>query len=171
MSREADFESLSVVQDEILQFTWGQVGDRVDKFYVQGKVTDDEDGNITSVEGNLKYMVSGRKILTPGDVVSDEQFRENAAFVRPRIRVLHDVLFGLQGRSPVRFRWCVDTRSGEVEADWTYYEDLSEREKKDDWWEYWNADFAWKDQLQADLNGEKPPVRFGFLRRFRRGNA
>ncbi|WP_181065333.1 hypothetical protein, partial [Rathayibacter rathayi] len=58
------------------------------------------------------------------------------------------------GKSPVRFRWAVDTKTGQVESDWTYYDDLTAEEKKDDFWENWEGDFAWKAQLEAELAGE-----------------
>ncbi|NQX14048.1 hypothetical protein HQQ80_20675 [Microbacteriaceae bacterium VKM Ac-2855] len=66
---------------------------------------------------------------------------------------MHDILRELQGKSPVRFRWSVDTRTGQVESDWTYYDNLTDEEKKDDFWEGWKGDFAWKAQLEAELAG------------------
>jgi len=64
---------------------------------------------------------------------------------------LHDLLIAVQGKSPVRFRWSVDTKTRQVESEWTYYDDLTVREKKDDFWEGWKGDFAWRDQLKAEL--------------------
>ena len=155
MTEVTGLERLSQLQDEIIEFTWNQVADKVDVFYIQGKVSDDDRGNITSIEGNLKYMVVGDKVLKNADVVSDEEFSENAAFVRPRINELHDVLWELQGVSPVRFRWKIDTRTQKVESDWTYYKDLTDQEKEDDFWESWEGDFAWRDQLQSELDAQK----------------
>lgn len=152
MNDPTGFERISEIQDEILQFTWEQVADKVDKFYVQGKVTDDDEGNVTSYEGNLIYMIVGHQVLKSTDIITKEEFKENAGFVNSRILELHNILIKLQGKSPVRFRWSVDTRTSELESEWTYYDDLTDEEKKDNWWEYWNADFAWRDQLQAELD-------------------
>lgn len=154
MSELTGFERMSKIQDEILEFTGEQVADKVDKFYVQGKVSDDEKGNITRAAGGLAYMIVGDQVLYNAQVVSKEEFRENVGVVRPLIEELHDILFALQGKSPVRFRWCVDTKTQEVESEWTYYDDLTDEEKKDDFWESWEGDFAWRDQLQAELTGQ-----------------
>lgn len=151
MTEATGFERLSEIQDEILGFTWEQVADKVDKFYVQGKATDDAAGRLTSVEGNVKYMIVGDKVLKNSDVINDEEFDRNVQFVRPRIEELHDLLIELQGKSPVRFRWSVDTKTQEVESEWTYYDDLTDEEKEDNFWKYWEGDFAWRDQLQAEL--------------------
>ncbi|NQX12105.1 hypothetical protein HQQ80_10760 [Microbacteriaceae bacterium VKM Ac-2855] len=148
------FERLSEIQDEILNFTMQQVGDQVDKFYVQGKVSDDSRGNITRLQGNLKYVVVGERVLNNSDVVDDAEFDDSVAYVRPRIVELHDILRELQEKSPVRFRWSVDTKTGEVESEWTYYDDLTDEEKKDNFWENWQGDFAWKAQLEAELAGQ-----------------
>ncbi|AZZ50030.1 hypothetical protein C5E02_12900 [Rathayibacter rathayi] len=154
MSNETSFERLSEIQDEILGFTMQQVGDKVDKFYVQGKITDDARGNITGYEGNLRNVVVGGGVLDVSDVLGDAGFDESCGFIQPRIVELHDILRELQGKSPVRFRWAVDTKTGQVESDWTYYDDLTAEEKKDDFWENWEGDFAWKAQLEAELAGE-----------------
>ncbi|WP_146076171.1 hypothetical protein [Rathayibacter rathayi] len=154
MPNETRFERLSEIQDEILGFTMEQVGDKVDKFYVQGKITDDSRGNITSSEGNLRNVVVGGRVFGVSTVLDDAGFAESVAFVRPRIVELHDILRNLQGKSPVRFRWAVDTKTGQVESDWTYYDDLTDEEKKDGFWENWEGDFAWKAQLEAELAGE-----------------
>ncbi|NQX11808.1 hypothetical protein HQQ80_09250 [Microbacteriaceae bacterium VKM Ac-2855] len=154
MPRGASFERLSEIQNEILGFTMQQVGDKVDKFYVQGKITDDARGNVTGYEGNLRNVVVAGAVLDVSDVLAKDEFRENARYVKPRIVELHDILRELQGKSPVRFRWSVDTRTGQVESDWTYYDDLTDEEKKDDFWENWQGDFAWKAQLEAELAGQ-----------------
>ncbi|NQX13026.1 hypothetical protein HQQ80_15450 [Microbacteriaceae bacterium VKM Ac-2855] len=154
MTNESSFVRLSEIQDEILSFTMQQVGDKVEKFYVQGKITDDSRGNVTSSEGNLRNVVVGKRVLGVSTVLDDAGFDESVEFIRPRIVELHDILRKLQGKSPVRFRWSVDTRTGEVESDWTYYDDLTYEEKKDDFWENWQGDFAWKAQLEAELAGQ-----------------
>ena len=151
MTQAAGFERVSQIQDEILAFTWEQFADRVDKFYVQGKVTDDDAGRITMASGNVKYAIAGDRVLKNSEFTSDEEFDENADFVLPRIEELHDLLVALQGKSPVRFRWSVDTRTREVESEWTYYDNLTAEEKKDDFWEGWKGDFAWREQLKAEL--------------------
>lgn len=152
MNNATGFERLSELQDEILRFTWAQLGDKVEKFYIQGKITDDENGNVTSVEGNFRNAVKDGAVLDASDIVNDEDFVENARFIKPRITEMHDLLISLQGKSPVRFRWAVDTKTGQVDSEWTYYDDLTDDEKHDDWWKYWDADFAWRDQLQAELD-------------------
>ncbi|NQX14049.1 hypothetical protein HQQ80_20680 [Microbacteriaceae bacterium VKM Ac-2855] len=154
MPNEPTFERLSEIQNEILGFTMQQVGDKVDKFYVQGKITDDARGNVTGYEGNLRNVVVAGAVLDVSDVLAKDEFRENARYVKPRIVELHDILRELQGKSPVRFRWSVDTRTGQVESDWTYYDNLTDEEKKDDFWEGWKGDFAWKAQLEAELAGQ-----------------
>ena len=154
MNNIADMQRLSEIQDEIVGFTWKQIGDRANKIYIQGKVTDDGSGNITFVEGNLKYAVVDGAVVGNSIVLSKDEFRENAAVVRPRIVELHDLLTGLQAKSPVRFRWSVDCESGQVESDWTYYDDLTAQEKQDDFWQHWKGDAAWKVQLEAELAGE-----------------
>ncbi|NQX12101.1 hypothetical protein HQQ80_10735 [Microbacteriaceae bacterium VKM Ac-2855] len=148
------FERLSEIQNEILIFTMQQVGNKVDKFYVQGKITDDARGNVTGYEGNLRNVVVAGAVLDVSDVLAKDVFRENARYIKPRIVELHDILRELQGKSPVRFRWVVDTRTGAVESEWTYYENLTDAEKKDDFWENWQGDFAWKAQLEAELAGQ-----------------
>ena len=155
MTQAAGFERVSQIQDEILAFTWEQVADRVDKFYVQGKVADDDAGRIAMASGNVKYAIAGDRVLKNSEFTSDEEFDENADFVLPRIEELHDLLVALQGKSPVRFRWSVDTRTREVESEWTYYDDLTAEEKKDDFWKHWKGDFAWRDQLKAELAKEQ----------------
>jgi hypothetical protein len=151
MTDAAGFERVTQIQDEILAFTWEQVADRVDKFYVQGKVTDDDAGRILSVQGNVTYAIVGDKVVHNGDFVGDDEFDENSDFICPRIQELHDLLIRLQGKSPVRFRWSVDTTTRQVESDWTYYDDLTPEEKKDDFWKHWEGDFAWEEQLKAEL--------------------
>lgn len=146
----AGFERVSELQDEILGFTFEQVGDKVDKFYVEGKVTSDR-GQITMSQGVLAFAVKDNQLLENLEVLSREELRENNDFVIPRVRELFYVLVGLQGRAPSRFRWSVDTRTGEVEGDWTYYEDFTEQEKEDDFWEHWEGDDLWRDQLKAEL--------------------
>ncbi|MHC2187309.1 hypothetical protein ACVLV4_002979 [Rathayibacter agropyri] len=154
MNNETSFERLAEIQDEILLFTMEQVGDKVDKFYVQGKITDDSRGNVTSVEGNIRTVIVGGRVLDVSAVLDDTEFYENADFVGPRIIELHDLLRTLQGKSPVRFRWAVDTKAGTAEGDWTYYDDLSDEEKKDDFWLFSKGDLAWTAQLEAELAGE-----------------
>lgn len=154
MNNETSFERLSEIQDEILSFSMEQVGDKVDKFYVQGKITDDSRGNVTSVQGNIRTVIVGGRVLDVSAVLDDNGFYENVAFVRPRIIELHDILRTVQGKSPVRFRWAVDTKAGTVEGDWTYYDDLTAEEKKDDFWRFWKGDNAWTAQLEAELAGE-----------------
>lgn len=154
MNNETSFERLSEIQDEILSFSMEQVGDKVDKFYVQGKITDDSRGNVTSVEGNIRTVIVGGRVLDVSGVLDDTEFYENADFVGPRITQLHDLLRTMQGKSPVRFRWAVDTKAGTVESNWTYYDDLSDEEKKDDFWLFWKGDEAWTAQLEAELAGE-----------------
>ncbi|PPG69429.1 hypothetical protein C5C31_07065 [Rathayibacter rathayi] len=154
MNNETSFERLFEVQDEILMFTMEQVGDKVDEFYVQGRITDDSYGNVTSVEGNIRTVIVGGRVLDVSAVLDDTEFYENVAFVRPRITELHDILRILQGKSPVRFRWAVDTKAGTAESDWTYYDDLSDEEKKDDFWLFSKGDNAWTAQLEAELAGE-----------------
>ncbi|PPF60653.1 hypothetical protein C5C18_15065 [Rathayibacter tritici] len=154
MNNENSFERLAEIQDEILLFTMEQVGDKVDKFYVQGKITDDSRGNVTSVQGNIRTVIVGGRVLDVSAVLDDTEFYENADFVRPRIIELHDLLRTLQGKSPVRFRWAVDTKAGTAESDWTYYDSLSDKEKKDDFWLFSKGDNAWKAQLEAELAGE-----------------
>ncbi|MWV32560.1 hypothetical protein, partial [Rathayibacter iranicus] len=143
MNNENSFERLAEIQDEILIFSMEQVGDKVDKFYVQGKITDDSRGNVTGVEGNIRTVIVGGRVLDVSAVLDDAEFYENVAFVRPRITELHDILRILQGKSPVRFRWAVDTTAGTAEGDWTYYDDLSDEEKKDNFWRFWKGDEAW----------------------------
>jgi hypothetical protein len=145
------FERISQIQDEILGFTWEQLGDKVDKFYVQGKITDDDAGNITGYSGQLEFAIIDSKIMNNLDVLVREECKENSGFIRPRIVELHDLLVELQGKSPVRFRWSVDTKTGQVESQWTYYDDLTDQEKEDDFWEFWEGDVAWRDQLKAEL--------------------
>ncbi|MHC2185172.1 hypothetical protein ACVLV4_000802 [Rathayibacter agropyri] len=41
-----------------------------------------------------------------------------------------------------------------VESNWTYYDDLTDEEKKDDFWQNWKGDFTCKAQLEAELAGE-----------------
>ncbi|AZZ56783.1 hypothetical protein [Rathayibacter iranicus] len=154
MNNETSFERLFEIQDEILMFTMEQVGDKVDKFYVQGKITDDSRGNVTSVQGNIRNVIVGGRVLGVSAVLDDTEFYKNVDFVRPRIVELHDILRTVQGKSPVRFRWAVDTTAGTAESDWTYYDDLSDEEKKDDFWRFWKGDIAWKAQLEAELAGE-----------------
>ncbi|PPF23577.1 hypothetical protein [Rathayibacter rathayi] len=154
MNNETSLERLAQIQDEILLFTMEQVGDKVDKFYVQGKITDDSRGNVTSVQGNIRTVIVGGRVLDVSAVLDDTEFYENVAFVRPRITQLHDLLRTLQGKSPVRFRWAVDTKAGTAESNWTYYDDLSDEEKKDDFWLFSKGDNAWKAQLEAELAGE-----------------
>ncbi|WP_146083258.1 hypothetical protein [Rathayibacter rathayi] len=98
MSNETSFERLSEIQDEILGFTMQQVGDKVDKFYVQGKITDDARGNITGYEGNLRNVVVGGGVLDVSDVLGDAGFDESCGFIQPRIVELHDILRELQGK-------------------------------------------------------------------------
>lgn len=154
-------ERISQIQDEILRFTWEQVAGRVDTFYVQGKVSDDESGQILMLQGNFVCGTRGTQLIDNADALDDEEFDSNSAFVCPRIRELHDLLFASQGRSPVRFRWVVDTRTGRVESDWTYYDDLTDAEKKDDFWKHWEGDFAWMDEIRARLAAQPatPSVR------------
>ncbi|PPG69433.1 hypothetical protein C5C31_07050 [Rathayibacter rathayi] len=154
MDNDTGFQRLSEIQEEIIAFTWEQVGDKVEKFYIEGKISDDASGNITQYSGNLKYSIADGKVLNNSDVLAKEEFRENVRFVQPRIVQLHDILRELQGKSPVRFRWAVDTKTGQVESDWTYYDDLTDEEKKDNFWQNWKGDFAWKAQLEAELAGE-----------------
>ncbi|WP_146077309.1 hypothetical protein [Rathayibacter tritici] len=154
MNNKSDFERLSRIQEEIIDFTLGQVGDDVEKLYIQGKVSDDDLGNITSVQGQLDYAIVDGKVVDNIKVVTKEEYRENSRFILPRIEELHNLLIALQGKSPVRFRWAVDTTTGQVESDWTYYDDLTDEEKNDDFWENWEGDFAWKAQLEAELAGE-----------------
>ncbi|MDR6865492.1 hypothetical protein J2Y69_000074 [Microbacterium resistens] len=154
MTNEASFARLSEIQDEILNFTIEQVVHDIEKIYVQGKITDDLQGNVTSYEGVLKYAVEQNRILNNSEVLTREALRENSAFISLRIVELHDILRELQGKSPVRFRWAMDTKTGQVESDWAYYEDLTEEEKKDDFWQHWEGDFAWKAKLQAELAGQ-----------------
>ncbi|MWV32565.1 hypothetical protein, partial [Rathayibacter iranicus] len=111
-------------------------------------------GNVTSVQGNLRTVIVGGRVLGVSAVLDDTGFYENVAFVRPRITELHDILRIVQGKSPVRFRWAVDTTAGTAESDWTYYDNLSDEEKKDDFWRFWKGDIAWKAQLEAELAGE-----------------
>lgn len=151
MTDAVALERISQIQDEILRFTWDQVADRVDTFYVQGKVSDDESGQVLMIEGNFVCGTRGHELIDNGDALDREEFLANSAHIRPRIHELHDLLFASQGKSPVRFRWAVDTRTGRVETDWTYYDDLSDTEKKDDFWEGWKGDFAWMDEIQAHL--------------------
>ncbi|MFJ2369144.1 hypothetical protein [Microbacterium sp. NPDC087665] len=151
MTQATGFERVSQIQDEILAFTWEQVADRVDKFYVLGKVTDDDEGRITMTKGNMIFGVLNTEVLNNSEVLSKDEFRANSAFILPRISELHDLLIRLQGKSPVRFRWSVDTKTRQVESDWTYYDDLAPEEKKDDFWEFWKGDSAWRDQLKAEL--------------------
>ncbi|MDR6865494.1 hypothetical protein J2Y69_000076 [Microbacterium resistens] len=154
MNETMGLERLSQIQDEILQFTWRQVADKVDKFYIQGKIVDDGAGHVTMVQGSLKYVIRGAEVLNNSDVISKDDFRESSQFVTTRIEALHDLLLELQGRSPVRFRWSVDTQNRHVDSEWTYYQDLTEEEKKDDFWKHWKGDFAWKAQLEAELAGQ-----------------
>ncbi|NQX11807.1 hypothetical protein HQQ80_09245 [Microbacteriaceae bacterium VKM Ac-2855] len=154
MTNETSFERLSEIQNEILGFTMQQVGDKVDKFYVQGKITDDARGNITGYEGNLRNVVIDGRVQDASDILGDAGFDESCEYIQPRVAELHDILRELQGKSPVRFRWAVDTKTGEVESQWTYYENLTDAEKKDDFWENWQGDFAWKAQLEAELAGQ-----------------
>ncbi|MWV32558.1 hypothetical protein [Rathayibacter iranicus] len=154
MNNESNFERLSQIQEEIIDFTLGQVGDDVEKLYIQGKVSDDDLGNITSVQGQLDYAIVDGKVVDNIKVVTKEEYRENSRYILPRIEELHNLLIALQGKSPVRFRWVVDTRTGMVESDWTYYDNLTDEEKKDDFWQNWKGDFAWKAQLEAELAGE-----------------
>lgn len=104
MTQATGFERVSQIQDEILAFTGEQVADRVDKFYVQGKVTDDDAGRITMTKGNMIFAVVNTEVLNNSEVLSKEEFRANSAFILPRISELHDLLIRLQGKSPVRFR-------------------------------------------------------------------
>ncbi|MWV76083.1 hypothetical protein [Rathayibacter rathayi] len=154
MNNASNFERLSQIQEGIIDFTLGQVVSNVEKLYIQGKVTDDGLGNITSVQGQLEYAIVNGKVVDNIKVVTKEEYRENSRFILPRIEELHDLLIALQGKSPVRFRWAVDTKTGQVESDWTYYDDLTAEEKKDDFWQNWEGDFAWKAQLEAELAGE-----------------
>ncbi len=151
MTDAVALERISEIQDEILRFTWDQVADRVDTFYVQGKVSDDESGRILMVSGNMPFGVRDERLMKNSELLTDEEFDANSAHILPRIEELHDLLFASQGKSPVRFRWVVDTRTGRVESDWTYYDDLSDTEKKDDFWAGWKGDFAWMDEIQAHL--------------------
>ncbi|PPF24254.1 hypothetical protein [Rathayibacter rathayi] len=154
MNNATSFERLSEIQNEILSFSMEQVGNKVDKFYVQGKITDDSYGNITGVQGSLRTVIVGGRVLDVSAVLDKTGFYENFDFVRPRIMELHDILRTVQGKSPVRFRWAVDTKSGTVESDWTYYDDLTAEEKKDNFWRHWKGDNAWTAQLEAELAGE-----------------
>lgn len=153
MDREKAFERLSEIQDEIVKFSATQVGSRVDRFFVQGKVTEDDDGNITGVQGNVRNVVVADRVLDVSEVLDDPGFKENVRFVRPRVMELHDVLRQVQGKSPVRFRWAVDMKTGHVESEWTYYDDLTPREKENDFWRHFEGDIAWKEQLQIELVG------------------
>ena len=152
VNQQHQLERISEIQDEILSFTWSQVGDQVSEFFVQGKIADDESGRTERVEGNLMYMVLGDRIVDDAALLDDEAFVENARYVTPRIVEMHDLLVDLQGKSPARFRWAVDTKSKQVDSQWTYYDDLTDSEKRENWWEYCDADFAWRDQLQAELD-------------------
>jgi hypothetical protein len=151
MSEVVGFEQISELQDEILGFTWQQLGDKVDKFYVQGKVSDDESGRILMAQGGFFFAVVENRVLNNADILNREELDENSDFVLPRIEELHDLLVELQGKSPVRFRWSVDTKTGQVESEWTYYDDLTDQEKEDDFWEFWEGDVAWRDQLKTEL--------------------
>lgn len=154
MESGTDFERLSQLQEEIIGFTWRQVGNNVDRFYIQGKISDDASGNIAQYSGNLKYSIVEGKVVNNSDVLTKDKLRENSDYIKHRIVQLHDLLVALQGKSPVRFRWTVDTKTGQVESDWTYYDDLTDEEKKDDFWESWKSDFAWKARLEAELAGQ-----------------
>lgn len=151
MTDAVALERISQLQDEIPRFTWAQVADRVDTFYVQGKVSDDESGQVLMVSGDMLCGARDGRFLKNSEVLTDEEFDANSEYICPRIRELHDLLFVSQGRSPVRFRWMVDTRTGRVESDWTYYDDLTDAEKKDDFWKHWEGDFAWMDEIRAHL--------------------
>ncbi len=153
MTELTGLERVSQLQNEIIEFTWRQVAEKVDRFYIQGKVTDDDSGTISMVQGDLIFAVVNNQIVNNSDVLDDDEFDKNSEFVLPRIEELHDVLIELQGKSPVRFRWSVDTRTQQVESDWTYYDDLTDEEKKDDSWEGWEGDFAWKTRLEAEVAG------------------
>ena len=156
MTDAVALERISQIQDEILRFTWEQVADRVDTFYVRGKVSDDESGQVLMVSGNMLCGARAGRLLKNSEVLTDEEFRANSAHILPRIRELHDLLFASQGSSPVRFRWMVDTRTGRVESDWTYYDDLTDTEKKDDFWKHSKGDLAWMDEIQAHLLAAPP---------------
>ena len=153
MADATGFERISELQNEILGFTFEQIGEKVDKFYVEGKVTDDN-GRITMVQGSVVFAVKDNNLLNNSDVLNDEEYDSNSDFVLPRVEEIHDILVELQGKSPVRFRWSVDTRTNQVESDWTYYDDLTAQEKKDDFWEHWQGDALWREQLKAELAGQ-----------------
>ncbi len=162
MTDAVALERISEIQEEILRFTWDQVADRVDTFYVQGKVSDDESGQVLMLQGNFVCGTRGSELIDNGDALDDEEFDSNSGFICPRIHELHDLLFALQGKSPVRFRWVVDTRPGRVESDWTYYDDLTDTGKRDDSWKHWEGDSAWMDEIQAHLTAAQSgsaPVR------------
>lgn len=46
MVSELGFQRVSESQSEILVVTMMEVGEMVDKFYVQGKITEDDRGNV-----------------------------------------------------------------------------------------------------------------------------
>ncbi|MDR0299813.1 MAG: hypothetical protein LBI13_06995 [Streptococcaceae bacterium] len=149
------FEKVSEIQDEILGAVWQTIGEAVETYYIEGLASRSEDGS-GMLSGRFAYGVKEGKLLKNTEVgLEDETISRLNKFIITKIRELYDTLIDLQGKSPVRFRWVVDVKTGHVDSDWTYYNQLTPKELENNAWKGWRGDEIWEAQIREQLLAKK----------------
>ncbi|GAB2024491.1 hypothetical protein [Lactovum odontotermitis] len=149
------FEKISEIQDDILGAVWQVIGDEVDEYYIQGKVSVADDGS-GMVEGGLDYASKSGKLYMNNKLgIEKTTLGDLNKFITEKIRELYNTLMDLQGKSPVRFRWIVNVELGHVDSDWTYYDQLTPEELKNNAWKGWRGDEMWEAQIRENLSRKK----------------
>lgn len=145
------FEKLSKIQDEILGSVWQTVGEVVDTYYIEGLASSSEDGS-GMLSGRIAYGVKDGELYYNTKLgIEKEELRQLNRYITGKIREIYDTIMDLQGKSPVRFRWVVDVKTGHVDSEWTYLDQLTPKELENNAWKGWRGDEMWEAQILESL--------------------